>query len=69
MPQNYATVTEGRVQLWKAGWNSPVCTVCRNATNALVQGNDIVVTLNDGSTALYRITPNRSNAYLVRISR
>lgn len=69
MDTNYATLDRGTVKLWKSGWNSPVCTVCRDAQSAVIYGKEIVVTRNNGSTAVYRITPNRSNAYLVRISR
>jgi hypothetical protein len=66
---NYATITSGRVQLWRKGYNSPLCTVCRDATNAQVYGNELVVAFRNGSTTLFRITPNGSNAYPLRTTR
>lgn len=69
MTQIYTTISDGRVQLWKRGWNSPLCTVCRGARNAVVYGDQIVVAFPNGSTTLFRITPNGSNAYPVRTTR
>jgi hypothetical protein len=66
---NYATITSGRVQLWRKGWNSPLCTVCKDAVNAVVYGTDLIVTFRNGSTTLFRITPNGSNAYALRTTR
>lgn len=62
----YPTIRNGAVQLWKHGWNSPVCTVCRDATNAQVYGSELVVAFRDGRTTVFRITPNGTNAVPVR---
>jgi hypothetical protein len=65
----YPQIRSGTVQLWRTGWNSPLCTVCRNAQNAQVYGSDLVVSFTDGSTTLYRIIGNGSNAVPVRTTR
>ena len=69
MTQIYATIRDGRVQLWRSGWNSPLCTVCGDATNAIVYGHELVVTLRNGKTTVFRITPNGTNAYAPRTIR
>lgn len=69
MTQIYATIRNGSVQLWRSGWNSPLCTVCRDAQSAIVYGDELVVGNRNGSTTLFRITPNGSNAYPVRTTR
>ena len=66
---NYATITNGRVQLWKKGWNTPRCTVCKDATNAVVYGDELVVTFRNGSTTVFRITPSGTNTYALRTIR
>ena len=62
----YPTVRNGIVQLWRNGRNSPLCTVCRGATNAQVYGSELVVSFYDGNTTVYRIVGNGSNAVPVR---
>lgn len=64
--QNFTTVRDGAVLLWRVGWNSPLCTVARGAIAAITYGDSITVTFPDGSSTLFRITPNGSNAYPVR---
>jgi hypothetical protein len=66
MTQNFTTVKNGTVLLWKHGWNSPVCTVTRDAQSAVVYGNEITVTFRNGTSTLYRITPNGTNAVPIR---
>ena len=65
-PANFATVRDGRVLLWRTGWNSPVCTVVGKAQSAIVYGDELVVQFLDGTSTLYRITPSRTSAYVVR---
>lgn len=65
-PANFATVRDGRVLLWRTGWNSPVCTVVGKAQSAIVYSDELVVQFLDGTSTLYRITPNGTSAYLVR---
>ena len=62
----YPTIRNGAVLLWRHGWNSPLCTVARDAQNAVVYGDELVVTHRNGSTTVFRITPNGSNAYPLR---
>lgn len=69
MTQVYATIRSGTVQLWRSGWNSPLCTVSRDAQNAVVYGDELVVTYRNGSTTLFRIIGNGSNAVPVRTTR
>jgi hypothetical protein len=57
---------DGTVQLWAHGWNSPRCTVTRGARSAVLHGSELVVTLTNGSTTVYRLTPGGSNAYPTR---
>lgn len=69
MTQVYATIRSGTVQLWRSGWNSPLCTVSRDAQNAVVYGDELVVTYRNGSTTLFRIIGNGSNAVPLRTLR
>jgi|APFre7841882793_1041355.scaffolds.fasta_scaffold60915_2 hypothetical protein len=65
----YATISRGSVLLWKHGWNSPLCTVARDAISAVVYGEDLVVSFRDGRSVLYRITASGSSAYPIRTLR
>jgi hypothetical protein len=65
----YATISDGVVLLWKRGFNSPLCRVARDAISAVVYGDELVVTLRDGRTVIYRITPSGTSAYPVRTVR
>jgi hypothetical protein len=67
--QCYATVSHGSVLLWKHGWNSPLCTVVRDAISAVVYGEDLVISFRDGRSVLYRITASGSSAYPIRTLR
>jgi hypothetical protein len=62
----YPTIRNGIVQLWRTNWNSPLCTVCRDAQNAQVYGSELVVSFKNGTVTTYRIIGNGSNAYPVR---
>lgn len=62
----YATTRSGLVQLWRSGWNSPLCTVSRDAQNAVVYGDELVVTYRNGTVTVYRIIGNGSNAVPLR---
>jgi hypothetical protein len=66
---NYTTISHGRVLLWRHGCNSPSATVTRNASTAWISGNQIIVQWTNGSTGIFEITPSRTNAYPVRITR
>ena len=66
MAQVYATNRSGLVQLWRSGWNSPLCTVSRDAQNAVVYGDELVVTYRNGTVTVYRIIGNGSNAVILR---
>jgi len=66
MTTTYPVLSNGCVQLWTKGWNSPRCTVTRGATSAVLYGDELVVTRLDGSTTVYRLTRNGTNAYPVR---
>ena len=66
MTQIYATIRNGSVQLWRSGWNSPLCTVSRDAQNAVVYGDELVVTYRNGTVTVYRIIGNGSNAVILR---
>lgn len=66
---NYVTVRSGNVLLWREGWNSPDATIARDAQSAVVQGDSVIVQFRDGRAGEYRITPQRTNAYAVRILR
>lgn len=66
MAQVYATIRSGTVQLWRSGWNSPLCTVSRDAQNAVVYGDELVVTYRNGTVTVYRIIGNGSNAVILR---
>ena len=46
-----------------------LCTVCRDAQSAVVYGDELVVGNRNGSSTVFRITPNGSNAYPVRTTR
>ena len=63
---NFATVRDGRVHLWRTGYNSPMCTVVDKAQSAIVNGNQLIVQFLDGRSTLYQITPSGTNAYVVR---
>ena len=65
----YPTIRNGCVLLWRSGWNSPLCTVARDAQNAQVYGDELVVAFRNGSVTVFRITSNGSNAYPVRTTR
>ena len=65
----YPTIRNGCVLLWRSGWNSPLCTVARDAVNAQVYGDELVVAFRNGSVTVFRITSNGSNAYPVRTTR
>ena len=65
----YPTIRNGCVHLWRSGWNSPLCTVARDAVHAQVYGDELVVAFRNGSVTVFRITPNGSNAYPVRTLR
>lgn len=62
----FVTVRDGRVLLWKEGWNSPLCTIASKAQSAVVYGDEIIVQFLDGTTGVYRLTESRTSAYPVR---
>lgn len=63
---HWVTLRGGSVLLWARGWNSPLCTVARNATGAVVQGDSVIVQFRDGRAMEYRITRCGSGAVPVR---
>ena len=64
---NYLVVKHGNCLLYRVGWNSPLCTVASNVSSAVLQNSDdIIVTRKDGNCVLYRITPSRTSAFVVR---
>ena len=65
----YPTIRNGCVHLWRSGWNSPLCTVARDAQNAQVYGDELVVAFRNGSVTVFRITSTGSKAYPVRTTR
>lgn len=66
-PTNFVTVKNGNALLYRAGWNSPACTIASTVSSCILQNSDdILVTFKDGRTVLYRITPNRTSAVVVR---
>lgn len=69
MTQVYATIRDGSVLLWRSGWNSPLCTAARDAQTAVVYGSELVVGFRNGSTTVFRIIGNGSNAVPVRTTR
>ena len=66
---HYTTVSQNRVLLWRNSTNSPSAIIARNAQNAWVSGNQIIVQFLNGSTGIFEITRSGTNAYPVRISR
>lgn len=64
--QMFVTVKSGRVLLWKGGWNSPMCTVTSKAQSAVLYGDEIVVQFQDGSSTLFQVSGNGTNAYPIR---
>lgn len=64
---HWVSLRSGSVLLWASGWNSPLCTVARNATGAMVQGDSVIVQFRDGRTVQYRITRGGNNAVPVRV--
>ena len=66
---HYTTVSQNRVLLWRNGSNSPSATVARGAQTAWTSGNQIIVQFLNGSTGIFQVTPNGTNAYPVRITR
>ena len=65
----YTTISGNRVLLWRTGSNSPSATVARNAQNAWVSGNQIIVQFTNGSTGIFEITRAGTSAYPVRTTR
>jgi hypothetical protein len=63
---NYVTVRNGAVLLWRSGSGSPLATIARNAQNAVVQGDSVIVQFRNGRAVQFRITPRGSNAFPVR---
>lgn len=66
---HYTTVSQNRVLLWRNSTNSPSAIIARNAQNAWVSGNQIIVQFLNGSTGIFEITRSGTNAYPVRITR
>jgi len=62
----FVTVKSGRVLLWKGNWNSPMCTVTSKAQSAVLYGDEIVVQFQDGSSTLFQVSGNGTNAYPIR---
>ena len=69
MTMHYTTVSQNRVLLWRNSTNSPSATIARNAQNAWVSGNQIIVQFLNGSTGIFEITRSGTNAYPVRTTR
>jgi len=69
MTMHYTTVSQNRVLLWRNSTNSPSAIIARNAQNAWVSGNQIIVQFLNGSTGIFEITRAGTNAYPVRITR
>ena len=66
---HYTTVSQNRVLLWRNSTNSPSAIIARNAQNAWMSGNQIIVQFLNGSTGIFEITRSGTNAYPVRITR
>jgi len=66
-PTSFVVVKNGNALLYREGWTSPVCTIAAKVASCILQNaTDLIVTFKDGRTVLYRITPNRTSAMIVR---
>ena len=66
-PANFVVVKNGNALLYRAGWASPACTIASAVSSCILQNaTDLIMTFKDGRTVLYRITPNRTSAMVVR---
>ena len=66
-PASFVVVKNGNALLYRAGWTSPVCTIASKVASCILQNaTDLIMTFKDGRTVLYRITPNRTSAVVVR---
>ena len=55
---SYVVVRNGRVELRKMDVGSPVATFGSGATTAVLQGNQVIVTLKNGKIAIYKVNPS-----------
>lgn len=56
--QPFVRVRDGKVQFFRAGYRQPSVTFGSRAVSAIVQGDEVFVQCENGSTQVWRISPN-----------
>lgn len=63
MSQPFVRVSNGKVQLFKPPCGTPMHIFGARAVTAIVQGDDVLVQCEDGSTQIWRINPSGTSTH------